>query len=51
MQTEILFSVALNITQEPAPMNLFHIPTQSSLWKAVISCSTQVRLPSLQAWR
>lgn len=49
MQKEILFSVALNIIQELAPMNLFHIPIQNSPRKAIISCSIQVRLPGLQA--
>lgn len=49
MQKEILHSIALNIIQELAPMDLFHIPTQNSQRKAVISCSIQVRLSGLQA--
>lgn len=49
MQKEILFSIALNIIQELAPMNLFHILIHKSLRKTVISCSIQVRLPGLQA--
>lgn len=32
-------------------MDAFHIPTQNSQRKAVISCSIQVRLPRLQTPR
>lgn len=49
MQKETLFSMALKILQELAPMYLFHIPAQNSQRKAVISGSVQVRLPRLQA--
>lgn len=47
MQKEILFFIALNMIQKLAPMNLFHMPIWNSLRKVVISCSIQVRLPSL----